>query len=585
MSDRADERALLIYDGDCAFCRYWVDAWRAETGDRVIYAPSQEIAAKFPDIPRERYRRSIQLIDVDGRRYEGARAVFRALAHAPGRGWLVRLYEAPLVAPVSEWAYRFVAKRRAGFFRVTKLLWGPRLERPKYGLTSWIFLRSLALVYLFAFLSWLPQLPGLVGPDGLLPAGHAVAVLQFAALVGAAASIAAFAGRFVGPMLVAAWIACFAVTRGAGDFGAFQWDSLLLEAGFLALFLAPFRRSRVEDGRVPASPTAVWLLRFLLFRVLFSSGLAKLLYGDPSWKDLTAVGRHLETQPLPTPLAWYAHALPGGALKTASFLTLVVEIAVPFLFFLPRRARVVGAAIAAVYEICVIATGNYAFFAWLAMALCVMLLDDGDVERALPKLKTKHRHPSAPRSRFAFALTALVVVIGLTQAFSPFLRPWRPAAALASVASRLRLVSAYSLFATVPPTRQEIVIEGSDDGVEWKPYAFRHKPGDVKRAPGFVAPFQPRLDWHMWYAVIEPPEANPWFGRLMVLLLQGSKPALSLFGGNPFPDAPPAYVRATLYRYRFTTPEERKLDGAWWRAAMRIEYFPTTSLSSLQGGP
>jgi hypothetical protein len=134
-------------------------------------------------------------------------------------------------------------------------------------------------------------------------------------------------------------------------------------------------------------------------------------------------------------------------------------------------------------------------------------------------------------------------------------------------------------------SRQEIVIEGSYDGSVWKEYAFRHKPGDVKRAPGFVAPFQPRLDWHMWFAAVEPPEANPWFARLMVKLLQGSKPVLALFEEDPFPDAPPTFVRATLYRYRFTTPEERKLDGAWWRREMKVEYFPPTSVRSLLGGP
>lgn len=585
MADRADDRALLIYDGDCAFCRYWIDAWRAETGDRVIYAPSQEIAAKFPDIPREKYNRSIHLIDVDGRRYEGAQAVFRALAHAPGRAWLAGLYEAPLVAPVSEWAYRFIAGHRGFFFRVAKLLCGPRAERPRHGLTSWAFLRALSLVYLFAFLSWLPQLPGLIGADGILPSVVSATMLQFAALLGAAAALAAFAGYFVGPMLLAAWVFSYAIADGAGEFAAFQWDNLLLEAGFLALFLAPFRRGRVEDGRVPASPTAVWLLRFLLFRVLFASGIAKLLYGDMAWKDLSAVGRHLETQPLPTRLAWSAHQLPEGILKVASSATLVVELAVPFLFFLPRRVRTVGAAIVAMYELCVIATGNYAHFAWLALALCVMLLDDAVLERVFPKLKTKKKVEPVVRSRFAPALTALIVVIGFTQMAAPFVSTWRPAAALASIASRTRLINAYSMFATIVPTRHEVIIEGSVDGVEWKSYAFRHKPGDVKRVPSSVAPFQPRLDWQMWYAGVESPETNPWFTRLVVKLLQGSKPVLALFEEDPFPDAPPTYVRATLYRYRFTTSEERKLDGAWWRRAMRIEYFPQMRLDSLQGGP
>lgn len=585
MNDRAEERALLIYDGDCAFCRMWVEAWRAETGDRVIYAPSKEIAEKFPDIPRAKYRRSVQLIDVDGRRHEGAQAVFRVLAHAPGRGWLLRLYEAPLVAPVSEWAYRLVARNRGSFFRITRLLWGPRIARPRHGLTAWIFLRALALVYLFAFLSWLPQLPGLVGAEGILPAPLPSSALQFAALLGAAASLAAFAGALIGPMFLAAWILYFLVAKAAGDFAAFQWDGLLLEAGFLALFLAPFRRPRPEDGRIAASPTVVWLYRFLLFRIMFASGLSKVLYGDLSWKNLTALTHHFETQPLPTPLAWHAHHLPAGLLKAAAFGTLAVEIAVPFLFLMPRRARYAGAAIAAAYQAVIIATGNYAFFSWLTLVLCILLLDDDVIERVFPKLRTKKKPEPLRFEGLRAVFAAAVVVLGLTQLTAPFLPPWRPAAFLASAAARLRIVNGYSLFASVETARQEIVIEGSADGIEWKAYEFRHKPGDVKRAPSFVAPFQPRLDWHMWLASVTPPDANPWFARLMVKLLQGSDPVLALFKEDPFPDAPPAYVRATLYRYRFTTPEERKLDGAWWRAAMRAEYLSQTTLSSLPGGP
>lgn len=581
MTDRGDERALLIYDGDCAFCRYWVDAWRAETGDRVIYAPSQEIAEKFPDIPRARYRRSIQLIDVDGRRYEGAQAAFRALAHAPGKRWLLRLHEVPLVAPVSEWAYRVIARHRGFFFRVTKLLWGPRVERARHGLTAWIFLRALALVYLFAFLSWLPQLPGLIGQDGILPAGPPAAVFQLAALLGAAASIAAFSGRFIGPMFLAAWVLYLLVARAAGNFSGYQWDALLLEAGFLAIFLAPFRSPRPGDGRIAASPTVVWLYRFLLFRLMFSSGVLKLLSGDLSWRGLTALQHHFETQPLPTPFAWYAHNLPAGLLKSATLAVLVLEIAVPFLFLLPRRARHLGAACAAAFQLLIMATGNYAFFNWLTLALCVLLLDDGAVERFFPKTKTPKKEAHAPRRRLVTAVAAIVVVLGLTHLAALFVPVPRAAAGLASAASRLRVVNGYGLFTVMTTTRPEIVIEGSADGVVWKEYALRHRPGDVKRAPGLVAPFQPRLDWDMWFAALSPSEANPWFARLMIKLLQGSKPVLAFFKDNPFPDDPPTYVRATLYRYRFTTPEERKLDGAWWRRAMRIEYFPAMSLNSL----
>lgn len=586
MAERDDARALLIYDGDCALCRLWVDAWRAQTGDRVVYAPSQEITEKFPDIPRAKYRRAVQLIDADGRRYEAAEAVFRALAHAPGRGWLLRLYEAPLVGPIAEAAYRLVARHRGLFLRVTKLVWGPKPRRLRYGLVGRVFLQALSVIYLVAFLSWLPQLPGLVGAEGILPSAVPVGALQAAALLGAAVALLAFAGVILMPALLFAWLLYLLIVVQAGEFSAFQWDGLLLEAGFLAMFLAPFRSPAAGAGRVRTSLGVVWLYRFLLFRLFFSSGVLKLASGDPAWRTLDAVKIHLETQPLPTALAWHAHRLPDAVLKAGTLATLVAETVVPFLFLMPRRARLVGAGIAVALQIMKIMTGNVAFLDWLTLALCLFLLDDGVLERLVPRLATRKTvTPPEPRRAVA-ALATVVVALGLLRVMMTFLPvPGWPRAA-ADAAQRLGIVNGYGLFATMPASRSEVVIEGSMDGKDWKPYHLPHAPGDVKRAPTRIAPFQPRLDWHMWFAGLSEAEADPWFPRLMVRLLQGSKPVLALFAGNPFPEGAPKHVRATLYRYRFTTPEERALDGAWWRREMKVTYFPEMSLKDLStGGP
>ncbi len=603
----AEERALVIYDGDCAFCRLWIDAWREETGDRVHFAPSQEIAKKFPDVPREKYARAVQLIDEDGTRYEGAEAVFRVLAKRPGRGWLIRVYEAPAVAPVTEWAYRLIARHRPLCLKLTRLLWGEKIERPRYGLTARIFLQALAVVYFVAFVSLLPQLPGLVGEQGMLPAAsylsavHAqrggaaywlvptlawfnahAGALQLMAIAGALLALLAFGGILLAPCFLLMWILYLSLVSVGQDFTAFQWDSLLLEAGFLAIFLVPFRRSVSYRSRLEASSIVMWLYRFLLFRLTFSSGAVKLLSGDRSWRNLSALSFHFETQPLPTALAWYADHLPSWILKLMTLGTLGIELIVPFLFLLPRRARRLGAAITVCFQLLLIATGNFAFFNWLTLALCLALLDDGWIERFWPYLAAK-AHPDAAlrpaRQKILAGLAVLMIALGLTHLVLLFTPVPAPALALTVALEPFRISNDYGLFAVMTTSRPEIMIEGSNDGLAWRAYPWKWQPDDVKRAPGFVAPFQPRLDWQMWFAALGGSEQNPWTVNLALRLLQGSKPVLALFASNPFPDAPPRLLRMTLYTYRFTTPAERAKDGAWWRRELKTAYLPTFSLT------
>jgi hypothetical protein len=521
------------------------------------------------------------------------------------------LYEAPLVAPISEGAYRWISRHRPFCLKLTHLFWGKKVEAPRFGLTARLFLQALAAVYFVAFISLLPQLPGLLGHQGLLPAtdflaalksrmglsalwyaptlawfGAQAGALQFMAIVGALASLLAIGGILTVPCFLVMWALHLSLTVVGQDFMSFQWDNLLLEAGFLAIFLTPFRWTTKYAARVPVSPLVVWLYNFLLFRLCFSSGLSKLVSGDLSWRHLTALQYHFETQPLPTQASWFAHHLPVWFLKVAALATFGFELLVPLLFLLPRRARALGAGLAALFQLMILATGNFAFFNWMTLALCILLLDDGMFERFFPKARKAipHVKPYGRFRRWSLGLLAvLTITLGLAHLSALIMKVPRPLVLLSTAVSPLHIVNGYGLFAIMTTRRQEIVIEGSDDGSVWKEYAFRDKPGDVKRAPRIVAPFQPRLDWQMWFAALGDPDEDLWFSTLMLRLLQGSRPVLALFKDVPFPNAPPTYIRATIFTYRFTTLDEFKKDGAWWHRQMKTPLFPATDLRTFTG--
>ena len=316
---------LLIFDGDCAFCRIWIEYWKRLTGDSVAYAPFQQAAGQFPDIPRERFARSIHLALPDGEMLSGAHAVFRALSFAPGRPWLLEMYRhVPGFAATSEWVYGFIAARRSLFFHVTRLLFGPVIEPASYVRVQWLFWKVLGAIYCAAFLSLAIQITGLVGSKGILPAGAYLSriseavgssrywnfptvfwltgssdlALVLACAAGAMFSILLIAGFLQRISSIVCYLLYLSLTTVGQDFLSFQWDILLLETGFLAIFLG-------------FSPLIVWLFRWLLFRLMLLSGAVKLLSGDAAWRSLAALNFHYYTQPLPTPLAWYMQQLPG----------------------------------------------------------------------------------------------------------------------------------------------------------------------------------------------------------------------------------------------------------------------------------
>jgi hypothetical protein len=367
---------------------------------------------------------------------------------------------------------------------------------------------------------------------------------------------------------------------GAGqEFLSFQWDMLLLEAGFAAMMLAP--RALLPRSARPAGSAGIWLIRLLVFRLMLESGLVKLFSRDVSWRSLAALNFHYETQPLPTPLAWYAHQLPEWFHRFSTAGVFAVELAIPFLFLLPRRLRLIGAWITICFQLLIAATGNYTFFNLLTIVLCFSLFDDRHIEQFLPKTFREGEYEIPLNGRAALSFSACLGGIGMIQlgGMTGILptAPFPFSYALEKVES-LRIVNSYGLFAVMTTSRPEIVIEGSNDGTNWLPYEFRYKPGDVRQPPHWVAPYQPRLDWQMWFAALSQYPNNPWFVRLMEQLLRGSPEVLGLLGRNPFPDAPPMFVRATTFDYHFTTRDERRQSGDWWTRTDARQYFPKVRL-------
>ena len=603
------DRPLVVFDGDCGFCRFWIARWMSVTGERLDYAPYQEVASRFPEIPVGEFRRAVALVLPSGEAFSGADAVVRALGQA-GRGHWQWLYErVPGARPATDAAYRVIADHRDAASRVTRLLWGSVAGKPTYFRASAVFVRLLALCYLAAFVSLWLQVDGLVGPRGILPADHYLdwvrsqlgpsrfwwvptlawisagpAMLHLLCAGGAAAALLVFAGFAPTLGLAAAWAFYLSLTSISQTFLSYQWDALLLETGLLAIFLFPPAWRLRFSSAAPPSRTALLLLRWLLFRLMFSSGIVKLGSGDPSWHSLTALRVHYETQPLPTPIAWFLHQLPAGFHTASCVFLFAVELLVPFLVFAPRRAKHLAFVLLVTLQVLIAVSGNYAFFNWLAVALCFLLLDDAVLSprrQPAPAEGSRRRWPVGVLAPVASVLLlASVLQLVLTVRRSAEGLP-RPAMRLLELISPLSSVNRYGLFAVMTTRRPEIVVEGSADGETWRPYEFRFKPGDVSRGPRFVAPHQPRVDWQMWFAALESCRGNPWLVNLLARLLQGEPAVLRLLASNPFPDGPPRYVRTLLYDYRFTDWKTRRATGAWWTRRLQGPYCPVVSREML----
>ena len=605
-------KPTLIYDGDCEFCSRWIERWRLGTGDRVDYLTSQEAAPKFPEISEAQFAEAVQWIDVPGERLSGASAVFALLATMSAVGRALRsLYrEVPVFARAMDAAYGLVARNRVVFSRLTRWLWGADLRPPTYAISGRIFLHLLGFIYLVAFVSFWVQLGGLNGENGILPARDffqkakeilgAEAYWQFPSVCWFAASDRALygwcgAGVIVSallmfgfaplPCLVFLWVDYLSLTVAGQIFYQFQWDILLLEAGFLSIFLSPLSLS-LAKAQDPPGP-ARFLLIWLLFRLVFASGVVKLSSGDPAWLNGTALNYHFFTQPLPTALAWFAQQLPGWWQLMSVRVMFFVEIVLPFFLFAPRRPRLFAAAGISLLQILIALTGNYGFFNLLTLALCLLAIDDA-VWRVWTGAKqirdsaVRHSSRYLPR-RILLVVSLIIFSLSLVPLASAFRRPLpalAPLVALYQTIAPLRTINGYGLFAVMTKERREILIQGSEDGVTWKPYRFRFKPEDPRRAPGWMAPYMPRLDWQMWFAALGNAQDNPWFFNFLERLLSHSISVTDLLGEDPFAGRPPRWVRALSDRYTFTTVAERQQTGKWWNVEPVAIYCRELSLES-----
>ncbi len=590
------ERPLLIYNGDCGFCTYWARYWQKLTHDKVDYAPYQQIAAQYPHISAAEFQRAVQYIASDGSTARAAEATFLTLSHAHGRKFWLTLYRRlPGFAALSEHVYAFVAARRPLFHRLSLWLWGLDYAPPRFERVSGLFLRLIGLIYFAAFVSFGVQALGLIGGNGILPLpefisalnrhfgaerywlfpmlfwlGSSNFIIQTVCWAGAMLSLLVMCNVLPRLSLFLLYAFYLSLFYAGQDFMTFQWDLLLLESGFLALLLAA------------GSKVAIWLLRWLLFRFMFLSGTAKLLGGDPNWANFSALNYHFMTQPLPTPLAWYAHYLPPGVLAGTTVLMFLIELVLPFLIFCPRRLRFAAAFGFLLLQITILLTGNYNFFNLLTMALCLCLFDDLAFSKLLPRSaarapeqRVRGPRPGKTVSYLIVSFALLIVLVSGAQLYSIF-SSRAPAWArdVSNSIAPLRIVNAYGLFAVMTTERPEIVIEGSMDGDHWTEYSFKYKPGDVARAPAWNIPHQPRLDWQMWFAALEGEARHPWFGHFLQRLLENSPQVTAILAGNPFVDKPPRYVRALLYDYRYAGKEEKKNQGLWWERRLAGLYYP-----------
>jgi lipase maturation factor 1 len=591
-------KPLLIYDGRCGFCRIWIDYWKRLTGDDVDYAASQEVGSQFPQIPPGAFAESVQLVRPDGSVASGARAVFETLGYQ-------RIYESSSwIAAISEAAYRFIAHRRNLFYWLTRLTFGKSIEPARFAVTQWLFLRLLAAIYLVAFASLAIQVTGLLGEHGISPAHDLFTrvgvdlgwmrfwavpsifwwnsndtVLVAATWLGVVFSALLVAGYLERLMLIALYALYLSFSLAGQEFLAFQWDALLLETGFLAIFFGTTNVTR---------KTVAWLYRWLAFRLYFLSGFVKLASNDPSWRSFSALDYHYWTQPLPTIVAWYADKLPRWFQHTSTFLVLAVELGVPFFIFAPRRIRMFGAGVLLGLEALIFVTGNYTFFNLLAAAITIFLFDDQAlrglawIPRRIKERLLSEPAPAGRPTRMAAAVLTLVILgLGLMRIFENVAPgSTAPLEGLSRYASPFQVVNPYGLFAVMTTERLEIIVEGSDDGEQWRAYEFPYKPGDLNRAPRWAAPYQPRLDWQMWFAALGDYRSNPWFVTFAERLLEGSPQVIRLLATNPFPGRPPRYVRAVTYDYRFTTWEEHRATGAWWHREPHGQYLPPVGLRS-----
>jgi lipase maturation factor 1 len=479
-----------------------------------------------------------------------------------------------------------------------KYLFGPGPAGDRGALwPRWTFLRCLGLIFFSAFYSLAFQIKGLIGPDGILPAGAylkdvtrvlpGLSRLYYVPTVlwlgsGRAALMALVWGGLIASVLLVlnVWprvmnavclVLFLSFISAAQDFSSYQSDGMLLEAAFLCLFFAPRGLRPGLGADQPPSRASLFLLRWEWFRIYFESGIVKLLSGEEQWRNLTAMDHYYENGPLPTWLGWHVQQrLSHGFHAGTALFTLAVELGLVWLAWLPRPFRLACFAIVTPLQIGIILTANYAFLNYLVLVLGFLLLDDRIFARLRFRVPQSEVHP-IPRWRMALSAVVLAWILYATAA--PYLAAGaRPLAAPARLLAPFRIANQYGLFAVMTRARYEIEFQGSRDGRTWIAYPFRYKPQDPREAPGIYAPYQPRFEWNLWFASLGSWNQYPWVLNAQVRLLESSPDVLALFRRDPFAGKPPRQVRAVLWQYWFTDPATKRRTGAWWRREERGLY-------------
>jgi hypothetical protein len=460
----------------------------------------------------------------------------------------------------------------------------PDLSAPDYTIARLVIERGLGLIYLIAFVVALRQFPALSGEHGLQPATRLLARIRFldapsifqwgysdrrlGVVVWAGVAIAALTVLGIPqlapiPVTMASWFVLWilyqSIVNIGGTFYSFGWESLLLEAGFLGIFL----------GNAEVAPPWLVILafRWLAFRVEFGAGLIK-LRGDRCWRELRCMDWHHETQPMPNPLSWWFHHLPRPLHRVEVLGNFVAQLVLPFGLFLPQPFAAIAAILMIGTQLYLVVSGNYAWLNWVTILAAVAGIAD-------PIAGGQSYAPTPVWFTAAVIALAGVVVI---LSWWPVRNMASPGQAMNASFNPFHIVNTYGAFGTVGRERIELVIEGTDADAggesTWREYRFKGKPDDPRRLPPQVAPYHHRLDWLLWFIPLSPVYGGEWFVRFLVRLLEGDRATLRLLRGNPFPDAPPKQIRVRLFRYRFSTWAEWRQTGAWWVRSYVGEYIP-----------
>jgi hypothetical protein len=499
------------------------------------------------------------------------------------------------------------ASREAGIeIGVSNILPGNGMPEARHQLTRFLMLRLLGLVYLVAFAVFLRQGPALIGHDGLLPAdlfldevaaayGSRAAAfwrlpslfwldcsdtaLAVAGWTGALLSLAVVLGCTHAGVMAALWALYLSVTHVGQLFWGYAWETLLCETGFLAIFLCPLTSLRPLPAR-PPPPQVIWLFRWLTLRVMLGSGLIK-LRSDPCWQDLTCLDFHFLTQPIPNPLSPLFHFAPGWVHVLGALFTFTAELVAPLGAFGPRAVRRACGAVIVAFQLVLILSGNLAYLNWLTLVAALACFDDAVFTRLVParwrpavEALAVTTEPSTSHLRVGRVLCVVVALLSIP----PVLNLLSSRQRMNTSFEPFALVNSYGAFGGVGRVRHEIVLEGTHgpaDGADadWRAYQLPCQPGDTDRRPCVISPYHLRLDWQIWFAAMSTADQEPWMWRLVWKLLHNDPRALGLLDRNPFPDRPPRFIRARLYRYELAPPG----DPAWWRRELVGEWLPPLS--------